>query len=155
MLKSPNSAIGQNDERIEQVQDVIQTLILISDCNQQLVRLLSGYASGVLAWFLDILIGQSVDAWIIKMSSDHNGTLEKNLFWCIGVSQESPKVGWTWDRCHNQMVLTLIFWVYARELSQIMFVLRGGWMVRKPCSLLHKKSKIGMYVVKNCQKIET
>ena len=62
MLKSPNSAIGQNDERIEQVQDVIQTLILISDCNQQLVRLLSGYASGVLAWFLDILIGQLVDA---------------------------------------------------------------------------------------------
>ena len=39
-LNSPDSAIGQNYERIEQVQmDVIQTLVLISDYNQQLVLL--------------------------------------------------------------------------------------------------------------------
>lgn len=93
MLKSPDSAIEPKDDRIEHVQmDVIQTLVLISNCNQQLVWLckwssstftlnsvLSGYASGAVVQLLDILIGQSMDVWIIKMSSGHAGTPEKNF----------------------------------------------------------------------------
>ena len=34
-----------------------------------------------------------------------------------------------------------------RELSKIVFALRGGQVVKKTCSLLHKKCKLGMY---NC-----
>ena len=42
----------------------------------------------------------------------------------------------------------------VRELSQITYVLRGGYVVRKTCSLLHKMCKIGTYVVKKCQKMQ-
>ena len=36
----------------------------------------SGYVSGVLAWSLDILIGQSVAGLLIKMSCCHAGSSE-------------------------------------------------------------------------------
>ena len=39
-----------------------------------------------------------------------------------------------------------------RELSQIMFALRGGKVVRKMCSLINKKCTLGRYMVKKCKR---
>ena len=42
-----------------------------------------------------------------------------------------------------------------RELSQITFALRGGKVVRKPCSLLHKKVQTRDVHGQKSQKIQT